>query len=695
MGKVVRSCYLLVLAALAACTRQAPPAGAPAGFEGLRIAREEHPRAYFFRASESPGKNPSLTYEEWERTFERLMGIEGKVLDEEIPGLSERNIEFFTRFKQRHPDQIVLMHFNGNARDPRFDSGEYFAGHWIYFNGCKILSDVAAEDGESEIRVENPALFKTGVGRFRNKNEDIGLCLLDAGGKPDWRQSEQVQLISVDRERRTIRVRRGCYGTQPRSFPAGGSYAAAHVHEGPWGGQSSNLMWFYNYSTASPRDLRGRSAADVLAGELLRRYSPGGELAAFDGLEFDVLFFHNTYHPDLRNPDSGRGMDVDADGKIDNGRIGGVDTYGIGVVEFCRRLRERFPPEKVLMADGMTERNQRAFHILNGIESEGFPHLRDLEMRDWSGGLNRHFFWLAKARPPVFNYVNHKYTQPDPKTGLPMRPEIPFGIHRLAFAAAVFTDSAICYSFPPPPEPEEALGIWDELRMGVENRLGWLGKPAGPAVRLAERAPDLLEGQSRPVSRELLRRFQGRNLQFAIDRGALRVSGTDGNETRFLLRDLPTQGPDLLVAFDVRGEPMKGYPREVARLMRVRLVPGDASGFMTWVNESEFRPRFYFSDVKARRVDLEFTIEGSEPVWISGLTAHARADAMYREFERGVVLANPSPRPYLFDLGTLFPGQSFRRLRGSPGQDPQTNDGALVGSEIELPPKDALFLVRR
>lgn len=92
-------------------------------------------------------------------------------------------------------------------------------------------------------------------------------------------------------------------------------------------------------------------------------------------------------------------MDADADGKPDDGYSGnpaiagldgrnlpsfhddalryrgGLSHYGIGVVEFIRRLRAAFPAGKLLLADGMLLRNSRAFELLNGIESEGFPHL--------------------------------------------------------------------------------------------------------------------------------------------------------------------------------------------------------------------------------------------------------------------------------------------------------------------------------
>ena len=83
----------------------------------LRIYEDKYPRVFFFRQSEAVAANQRLSYEYWEKTFDRLMGIEGKVLEEEVPGRSIRNVEFFTRFKKRHPDQLVLLHFNGNVPD--------------------------------------------------------------------------------------------------------------------------------------------------------------------------------------------------------------------------------------------------------------------------------------------------------------------------------------------------------------------------------------------------------------------------------------------------------------------------------------------------------------------------------------------------------------------------------------------------
>ncbi len=662
--------------------------------EQLGVLGDEYPRVFFFRQAEGVAAQKGVSYEQWEKTFERLMGIEGKVLEEEVPGRSIRNIDFFTRFKQRHPKQLVLLHFNGNARDPRCESERFFAGHWIYFNGAKILSDVPAEEGQTDIRVDKPGLFKVNIGRYRDQNEDIGLCVLDAEGRPDWNRSEQVQLVSIDAEKQVVRVRRGCYGTKPRAFRAGMSYAAAHVTEGPWGKQS-HLLWYYNYSTRCPRDKSGRACADVLVEYLAELFEPRGALAAFDGLEFDVLKWQCG--GGLRN----RGADCDADGRADAGLDRGVNLYGAGVVEFCRQLRERLGERRLILADGMGLNNQRAFGILNGIESEGWPHLSDHVIHDWSGGLNRHFFWDKNARAPVFNYINHKFNVPSGEPGVMKQADVPFSIHRLVFAVAALTNSAICYSYAPRNDADGMLGIWDEFRMGAENRLGWLGKPLGPAVRMAERCPDLLKDKGSPISSDLLQQISGNGVTFELHDGALKVTAADpgASEISFRLKDVPCDGPDLFVSVMARAEAIRAYPPEIARLMYVGTDAGapqaEKNGrFMTWINGNDFNSGFYFSNIRTSMIDLELTVEGSEPIWIKKVQVYAHPDAIYREFENGLVVANPSPRPYVFDLDAISPGRTFKHLQGSPTQDIASNDGSLIRGKLNLGPKEGLFLVR-
>jgi hypothetical protein len=164
----------------------------------------------------------------------------------------------------------------------------------------------------------------------------------------------------------------------------------------------------------------------------------------------------------------------------------------------------------------------------------------------------------------------------------------------------------------------------------------------------------------------------------------------------FALPEIEVSGEDLFVSLRLRADPLKGYPASIGRRVYVTATP-DADRAVeefTWANEKPFTATFYFKDVGPGPVDLSFEVEGDRPVFFEKLSAHAATDAIYREFENGVVFANPSTRPYTFNLGRLFPGASFRRLEGSKEQDPQTNDGRPLGEKLTLSPKDGLFVVK-
>jgi len=658
-----------------------------AGSGPLRIMKDEYPRAFFFRFPERqhreylcldqrPGQPGSISYSEWEKTFERLMGFMGKVLDDDLPDISERALEWFTRFKKRHPDQLVMEHFDGAQRDPRYQFGKFFAGHWLYFKGAKVLSDIPAKSDDTDIKVEDVSLFRTGIGQHGNSNDDIGVCSL-ADGKPNWADCEQMGLISVDHAKSTIRARRGLFGTRPRAFSANHTYAAAHAAYGPWG--RGRLCWEYNYSTDCPRDSKGRSCVDVLVEYLVGLFQPGGALEVFDGIEFDTPLMANRNSHLID-----RGWDSNGDGEVDNGWIDGVNKFEIGVAEFYHHLRQQWPPHKLLLADitglGLGE--------MNGVEEEGF------HSSHWSTGLNGFYFWKENAEKPALNYVNDKYVIRKIPNPANYCPPVPFSSHRLAFAAAVFADAAIGYYNAPLPQRHERIGIWDELKKGTANQLAWLGKPVGPAVRLAEKQPDLLEGAGKPAFR-LLNHLQGEGVDFVADGSALKVASRDPKalKIRFRLNSVSTEGPDLYVSLKSRAEPRHQYPTQMGRAVSVSLGGQSNLQSSTFVCQKDLSSGFYFASVSSKTVDIEFTIEGSEPIWISSLSVHAHPDTIYRAFENGAVFANPSLHPEVFRLDQLQPGRTFRRLMASSHQDVATNDGSPVGAELRLDAQDALFLV--
>lgn len=828
--------------------------------EQLAILNNHFPRVFFFRAAEQAiNVRRYPTYASWERQFDRLQGIMGKCLDEECLGRERRNPEFFTEFKRRHPEQVVLLHFNGNARDPRYHTERFFPGHWIYRKAIEITKDIPAESGPTVIHVEDAREFRLRTGRYRTSSDDIGLFRMDSNGRHDWHYCEQVQLLDVDHSANTITVKRGCYGTTPLSFEVGKSQAAAHATEGPWG-KTNNLLWFYNFTTHCPKDRDGRTCADRLVDDLADWFGPRGKLAAFDGLEFDVM--HNQTHGD-----------TDGDGVEDDGVIDGVNQYGIGMVDFARNLRERMGENFIIQGDGALGpggvRSQRAFGILNGIESEGWPNLNDWEMNDWSGGMNRHFFWRDNARRPVFNYVNHKWNEGVPgQPGIQAEPSVPFSRHRLVFAACQFFDAATCFSFAPANDPDGRFGVWDEFRLGVENKLGWLGRPEGPAVRLAAQTPDLLEGRGR--GRESESMISG-PVNVEVTPEAVRLTPKDpaAENLRFEIKGVKTNGGQLYLSVDMKGDPSEGSFNEMARFAQVGVaggklldlmagppsdtgmklrgdkkevpidrdrganfqsrpreiaghtlpaffvhppyqavgggytfwaqeaeIPADAElrfsigmgelspqrsdgvwfqvhvaavtdgdvasytkifeqttnqhqwlpqvvslkayvgkrvrlkfvadcgprnnattdhahwgdvrimahgvaddqvtepkQIMTWVNNRFFQSGFYYDHIRSDTVDVSFEVEGSEAIVLRRVTAHASPDVVYRAFENGVVLANPSREPYIFNLAKLSPGRTYRRIQGTATQDLHTNNGRPVGPTVTLGERDGLFLV--
>ena len=528
----------------------------------LEIFKKGWPRAFYFRQSEGMAAAGAATFEEWESRFLTLNGIMGKAQDEEVPGRSKRNIGYFTRYKKSHPEKLVLLHYNGNARDPRDRGEKFFAGHWLYYNGCKIAEDLPAESGESTVALEDPSLFQANTGRYQDKNEDIGLCLLGPDGKPDWSRCEQLQLISMDAANNTLTVQRGAFGSTPMAFPRGRGYIAAHVFEGPWG-KNSNLLWAYNYSTTCPKDSRGQACADVLAADLASLFNSGGPLEAFDGLEFDVMGF-------TKLPASGivgaRAVDADADGKADGGYRDGINVYGIGVYQFHEKLRHAIGDARLIMADGAGARNQRSFGVLNGIESEGWPTLSDWEIVDWSGGLNRHFFWRDNARRPSLNYINHKFRSKGEKSVV-----VPPNVNRLVMAAALFTDSAVTYSSLPPKAEGRPMPIWDELVMGAENKTNWLGKPLGETRRLGLETPDVLQSAGRNVTKEFLARWASADAAVSVEAGgkSLKIAAKDPAQAnmRLVFSGLAVPEGDLLIHCKIAADPRRGYPKAIPRLV--------------------------------------------------------------------------------------------------------------------------------
>ena len=668
----------------------------------LEIFRRGYPRAFFFRSPELDLRRGSLSYVEWEKRYLPLNGIMGKVLNEVGDYSDKSNLDFFLRYKQNHPDKLVLLHYSGTGRRVA-DAAltDFFAGHWLYYKGTTLTRKVGPSQSRVKLHVKDTSVFD--LKRAGGVEDDIAIARVGADGKPEWTRTEHVKLKDIKVSKNAILVERGAYGTRLLSFPAG-SYLAAHVTSPP---KQGDILWNYNLSTTCPRDAQGRSCGEVLVDYLVERLGPGGELESFDGVELDVL------GSVVRIASPVEDVDVDTDGEADGGMVDGVNVVNLGVLEFTRALRERLP-DKIITADGhKPEESQRSFGDLNGIETEGFPIRLDVGLDHVSKGENILRFWKENSTTPSWSYINFKYEDKMPNRrsrNTFVEPNLSedqsYKKLRLVLASAQFTDAAFTYTadWTPPEtlwrEGNAKVEVFDELWRGVDQQPNWLGMPLGPAVHLAAKAPDRFGGQGKDWSQELIERFQGEGLAFARNEApAIVVKATSPRKTMiFTLPSVEVPNEDLFVPLRLKAEPLEGYPERTGRRVYARARPSGAEGPVreefTWANGAAFTAMLYFKNVGPGSVDLDFEVEGDQPLTFLSLAAHSATDARYREFEKGVVFANPSMRSYTFDLERLFPGASLRRIQGSENQDPKVNNGQPLGDRLTLGPKDGLFVAR-
>jgi hypothetical protein len=685
---------------------------------------EAYPKALFLHPSFSRLPSDSFTYENWEKRYLPLDGIVGKVLNEEHDYSTRNNLQWFLNYKQAHPEKMVLLHYNGTGRRATDEATtRFFAGHFLYYRGTKLTRGIKSQT-QDVLHVEDTSVFN--MRRYRKGVEDdIAIARVGTDGKPRWGTAEQVRLRSIDAANKTITVQRGNYGTRARKFSRG-SYLAAHVTTGPYRLEDTpeqNIpLWAYNLSTECPRDGEGRNCGDALADYLGEKLGSGGELSSFDGITLDVFSWIIGFGHPLQE------IDVNTDGSVDEGIVGGVNTVSKGVLAFLQALRERLGPDKLILSDGhILSKSQRGFEILNGAESEGYPDKQDIGLDHLSRGENIFNYWEQNSAPRSFNYMNFRYkqTRPERWRNTFIEPNLSedesYRKLRLALASALFTDSALASGglWLPPEVHWEAGGVkvrvFDELWKGKAQERHWLGQPLGEAVHLATRkaddptqeAPDHFEGHGESWPETFIGRFAGEGVSFSgevTEQTPILVVSSTGSTgpLSFTLPGIDIADQDLFVSLRLRAEPLDNFPTSVPRRVDVWAVAAggvasQVNGEFTWAGSEPFEASLYYKEVGPGTIDLKFEVEGNQPLYLLSMKAHSAADARYREYENGVVFANPSTREYTFDVGLLFEdllasGVTLRRIDGSDNQDPLTNDGSALGQQLTLPAKDALFV---
>lgn len=671
---------------------QTPSPVVASNLGALDILNLGYPRTFFFRRETVAN---SASYPNWKANFGRLDGVMMKGQTEELINLTPNVLGYLQTFAVEEPQQMVVLHFNGSGGDPSYFGNALSAGHWLYFPGTGITADIDAAD--TVIDVSNSAVFDLTVGLGLVKSDELVIVRTDANGNKLWNQAEHVRLTAINGNQ--ITVERNLHGLAPASldFSAGRAYIAPHAWDGPWGNTTvTNLLWAINYSVGSQLDEQGRNGSAALVDFLVSKFAPGGDMEHFNGIQFDIALW------DLRSL-QGRVIDSDNDGTGDNGIVNGANAFGKGLHSFYSQLRSALGLYKLILADGGRPESQRAVDVLNGMETEGFSTPNsDPYQKEWSSNMNRFPFWKWAGKQPFeLNYAVHK------DTSLPV--PHPVNLTRMVLAAAQNLGIAVTSLIRPDPEPGEIDGVWDELKRGTDEVYHWLGLPRGDMRRLAVETPDLLGGKGVSLSSDFIAAWSSADASITQNGTTMEIAAQAGASGQLSINltlaslspSLSIPSGDLFVRFETRADSLAGFdpnvPRQVKMTVNGRQPSADTADelFGFTGNTDFFESAYYYREAgPSSSIVIHLEFEGIEDVEIRNFTIHSATDVVAREFTHGVVVSNPSLSNYTFDLASLFPGRSFRRIQGSSLQDPVVNDGAAVGNTVVVGPRDGLFLLK-
>ncbi|TAL46599.1 MAG: hypothetical protein EPN89_10145 [Methylovulum sp.] len=648
-------------------------------------------------------------------TFHATLGLKigteafGKEFDKNatypiIAGLSGPNADEKTRMaKARWPDKIVLT---GDAYGgvSKKDFPAVWPGHLLYKPGTLLARDISPQDSGIFVEdIERIAKSKAFIKRA-NKATPLTLTLyaLDNTGKPDWSHAEYVTVRAVAGRKQLV-VERGQWGSRPLSFKAGKAVVAARMMY--WRDQ-----WQLNLSLHSPRGGPGNlSAAEWFARKIAQKIADVNA----DGIEFDVGRW--TWSDSENNP-----MDANNDLIADYGYLDGVNSFGLGGQVFFRELRRLSGADKIIQVDSNDAiYGVRGWKYVNGAQMESFPLANDFDR--FSQAFQHLRLWVANAEgAPKFSY-------PFTKT-----PTTVFANARMANGAAtdfrfrVGFAAASLVGMPHPfaslstikfdptspagaKEKVERFGVynWDEYRGGDLNDTHWLGRPLGDARQelnnmdknnllanmnwkwLTDNGFSAEHTQSAQAFSAQVKKTPNGVLPETLWYG-VRLAPKNGG-----LRSL-APGKEYTLEFDARGDDSWHYAgQNFERVPRMIAITGAVNA------GKRNAPLSILVDSAWRTYRISFIADGS-PVPVFGVSEQigateirniklyaGSAERWSREFENGQVLLNMSNTPWHTGVRKSY----YKRLKGT--QVPEINNGQAIDSDVIVPARDALFLVKR
>ncbi len=613
------------------------------------------------------------------------------------PGSPENSRETSMRWPQKLvTDQMAYGGVGGDV------APGVWPGHFLYKVGTKLEKDL--QPGDTVLRVEDfRRLAREGADTSEAKFPvTFTIYALDSKGLPDWSHAEHVTLVKVANGE--LVVKRGEWGSKPLAFKAAQAVVAGHM-----------MFWTrqfqLNLSLHCPRGGEDNlTAAEWFAREVAARNEETGS----DGVEFDVGRWTWGY------PKS-NAMDCNNDLLPDYGYISGVNSFGLGGRVLFRELRRILGPNKIIQVDSNDPiYGVRGWDDLNGVQLECFPAVNHFErfssafmhLRKWvesAGAFPRYSYGFTKAPTTVFSGSR----KPDGST---MDSHFRVGLAADCLVGMPHPFASIGdMAFDPAnengkEEPREVFGLfeWDEYHGGDLNDWNWLGKPFSSARQYLD---DL-------VAKDLL---EGVGWKWQVDGGFEAATGQAGGIFRAAVNRIPEQTLPYELWFGVRLEPVDGQAPALKPDQEYTLV-FDACGDDAWKFGAQVFPRVprmiairgfeegrgkadvsssVLAEAKWQTYRISLTTSSSPGSDLAfgvseqiGRTEirnirlyEGGAERWTRDFQNGKVLLNMTNHPWRFNIGS-----GYRRLKGT--QCPEVNNGEKISGVIEVPARDAIFLVR-
>jgi len=619
-----------------------------------------YPQYFVFRGELV--KNIHNSYETWSAAFGDCSGLMRKFVNDELI-IYPNSPVWANRYSEEHPEKLVLMHLNGEARQV-VDFPEvlqrYFPGHWVHLPGSMAADGVKALD--NTIRVANARAFTmrgyvidrtTRPATFAPQN--VILVRVDKQGNRLWYESEYATLTAVDYKTNTISLKRGEFHTSPRDF-AGGELYIAPIAGGKWG---KDVMWFYNLSSACPKDKSGKQAWEVFADEIAGWFSAGGVVQNVQGIAFDVNYFDIA--------DRYSTWDTDNDGVADGGvsADGGRNLWREGDWKFLSRLRGEMGPDFILSSDSENDNNQQAVGVMDGMESEGLVQHDDM-WRGFSRAVNTHLYWKANNTSKYdYRYVVLKLNGADEKRPGQLR----------RFGAA----SACCLeAFVTDVQPRDFMPA-------AFSAPGSLGRAQGELVRYAKTTKPVfrLDAGTGAGAARMKEMIDAPLCQVALadGGGGVVIRGKQaGQRMTFSIKNVELPAGDVTIFVKARAiDPLDGFNTgdRVPRIMWLR--PATLPDYGEGDRLNEYYTRIY-GMIGTRRTEelsyyfrrmaagtgagtqtLDVEVQGTGAIELSSLEVYGAPDVIARRFDKAIVAVNPSLEPVRVDIAALF-GSEYKKV---------------------------------